>query len=179
MNADTDAELVTAARGGDRLAFARLMQVHQQGVRGFLRRAGGGDFADADDIAQETFLSAWERLAQFRGESSLRSWLCGIAWRKLLATRRSQARSRKRDADFLETQDQSTEGAMAPDMRRALADAMGALPIDQRACVSLCMAAGFSHAEAASALEMPLGTVKSHVLRARERLLVALGGADD
>ena len=53
---------------------------------------------------------------------------------------------------------------------------MEALPEDQRACVALCLGEGFSHAEAAEALGMPLGTVKSHVLRGRERLLRALGG---
>jgi len=64
-------------------------------------------------------------------------------------------------------------------MRVALAKALAALPLDQRACVAMCLAAGYSHSEAAQALEMPLGTVKSHVLRGRERLLAALGDDDD
>ena len=177
MNDAADAGLVEAARRGDRIAFTRLMQLHQQSVRGFLRRACG-NFAEADDLAQETFLAAWERLAQFRGELSVRSWLCGIAWRKMLAGRRSQASARQRDTDFHQMQDQTTS-PIDPAVRLALAKAMEALPIDQRACVSMCLGAGFSHTEAAQALEMPLGTVKSHVLRARERLLAALGGADD
>jgi RNA polymerase sigma-70 factor (ECF subfamily) len=56
---------------------------------------------------------------------------------------------------------------------------MSQLPADQRACVALCLAADFSHAEAAEALGLPLGTVKSHVTRGRERLLHALGGPDE
>lgn len=173
MMDEADAELVEAARRGEKLSFARLMQLHQQAVRGFLRRSCG-DFAEADDLAQETFLAAWERLAQFRGESSLRSWLCGIAWRKLLASRRSVMRSRARDHAYFEEMPQTTS-AGDPAMNVALSKAMADLPLDQRACVALCLAAGYSHSEAAQTLEMPLGTVKSHVSRGRERLLTALG----
>ncbi len=173
MMNEADAELVEAARRGEKLAFARLMQLHQQAVRGFLRRSCG-DFAEADDLAQETFLSAWERLAQFRGESSLRSWLCGIAWRKLLASRRSVMRARVRDHAYFEECPQTTSPG-DPALNVALSKAMAALPLDQRACVALCLAAGYSHSEAAQTLEMPLGTVKSHVNRGRERLLTALG----
>jgi RNA polymerase sigma factor (sigma-70 family) len=176
MISDADAPLIEAARAGDHTAFARLVRMHQQGVRGFLRRACG-NFAEADDLAQDTFLVAWERLSQFRGESSLRSWLCGIAWRKLLASRRSLNRARDRDAAYYDLSE--NDGALDPATRVALAKALAALPLDQRACVAMCLAAGYSHTEAALALEMPLGTVKSHVLRGRERLLAALGGDDD
>lgn len=168
-----DAELIEAARRGEKFAFARLMQAHQQGVRGFLRRACG-NADEADDLAQETFLSAWERLAQFRGESSLRSWLCGIAYKKMLASRRSSSRARARDHRYFAESDQVTSQG-DPSMNAALQEAMKALPVDQRACVALCLAGGYSHAEAAEALAMPLGTVKSHVNRGRERLLAALG----
>ena len=63
--------------------------------------------------------------------------------------------------------------------RLTLDRAMADLPADQRACVALCLAADFSHAEAAEALRLPLGTVKSHVARGRARLLQALGVNDD
>jgi RNA polymerase sigma-70 factor (ECF subfamily) len=62
--------------------------------------------------------------------------------------------------------------------RMSLEAAMAELPADQRACVAMCLAADFSHAEAAEALGLPLGTVKSHVTRGRSRLLQALGGHD-
>jgi len=65
------------------------------------------------------------------------------------------------------------------DERLSLEAAMSDLPPDQRACVALCLAADFSHAEAAEALGLPLGTVKSNVTRGRARLLEALGGLDD
>ena len=68
---------------------------------------------------------------------------------------------------------------LAPEDRLALAGAMADLPPDVRACVALCLADGWSHGEAALALGLPLGTVKSHVNRGRARLLKALGGSDD
>jgi RNA polymerase sigma-70 factor (ECF subfamily) len=176
MTIDTDAPLIEAARAGDHAAFARLVRMHHQGVRGFLRRACG-NFAMADDLAQETFISAWERLSQFRGESCLRSWLCGIAWRKLLANRRSEVRARERDAAYHDLE--QGDGPLDPRLRVALAKALTTLSLDQRACVAMCLAAGYSHSEAAHALEMPLGTVKSHVLRGREKLLAALGDGND
>jgi RNA polymerase sigma-70 factor (ECF subfamily) len=175
MRAQTDAQLIAAARRGDGLAFARLVTLHQQAVRGFLRRACGAA-AEADDLAQETFLTAWQRLGEYRGAASLRTWLCAIAFHKLQSARRSSARSRKRDGEYLLMFDQSTS-PVDPGLHIALSKAMAVLPLDQRACVALCLAAGFSHAEAAQALEMPLGTVKSHVNRARERLLAALEAA--
>jgi RNA polymerase sigma-70 factor (ECF subfamily) len=176
MSIDADAPLIEAARAGDHVAFARLVRLHQQGVRGFLRRACG-NFAEADDLAQETFLSAWERISQFRGESSLRSWLCGIAWRKMLASRRSEGRARARDMAYHDLE--QGDGPLDPAVRVALAKALAGLPLDQRACVAMCLAGGYSHTEAATALEMPLGTVKSHVSRGRDRLLAALGDSHD
>ncbi|WP_426035951.1 RNA polymerase sigma factor [Brevundimonas sp. DC300-4] len=71
-------------------------------------------------------------------------------------------------------------GGISEEDRLALADAMAGLPADQRACVALCLADGWSHSDAAEALGLPLGTVKSHVARGRARLLAALtGGSDD
>ena len=61
----------------------------------------------------------------------------------------------------------------------AMNAALAALPEDVRACVALCLADGWSHGEAALALDLPLGTVKSHIARGRARLLAALGGPDD
>lgn len=171
-----DETLVAAAQAGSSEAFSRLVDRHQQAVRAFLRRACG-DWAMADDLAQETFLAAWPRIARLKAGASVRAWLCGIAYRKHLSARRSDARSRVREEAW-GTEREATLDA-APADKVALDRAMAALPPDQRACVALCLAADFSHAEAAEALDLPLGTVKSHVTRGRARLLVALGVKDD
>jgi RNA polymerase sigma-70 factor (ECF subfamily) len=174
---DDDAALVARIREGSERAFNLLIDRHQQAVRGFLRRLLASA-ADADDIAQETFLAAWQGVRHYRGDSSVRSWLCAIAWRKARTTQRSWLRRRAREADSPEAP--SGSGLRAPvEDRLAVRQALLTLPIEQRAAIALCLAEGFSHAEAAEALGAPLGTVKSHVTRGRARLLQALSEIPD
>lgn len=172
MQADEESRRIAAARQGDARAFAALVGAHQQAVRGFLRRFAG-HWADADDLAQEAFVTAWTRLDRFEGRSSFRSWVCGIGYRVARDARRSHGRAATRDFAWLDEHEQGEAGAPMED-RLALARAMMDLPDDQRAAVALCLGEGFSHPEAAEILNIPLGTVKSHVSRGRERLLKAL-----
>ncbi len=168
-----DDELVAAARRGSDAAFSRLVERHQGAVRGFLRRACSNP-ALADDLAQEAFMTAWMNLRSFDGRSSFRSWLCGVAYRKCLTERRSSLRSKQRDTIWADQR--AGEGVEKPaeEDRLALQSAMESLPLEQRAAVALCLAADFSHGEAAQALGAPLGTVKSHVARGRAKLLQVL-----
>jgi RNA polymerase sigma-70 factor (ECF subfamily) len=170
-----DEALVAAAQAGSSEAFSRLVERHQRALRAFLRRACG-NWAQADDLAQETFLAAWSGIERLKAGSSVRAWLCGIGYHKHLTAVRTGARDRIREANY-ESDRETPQGADAAD-RMALEAAMGDLPVEQRACVALCLAADFSHAEASEALGLPLGTVKSHVTRGRSRLLQALGGPD-
>ena len=171
-----DEALVAAAQGGSTEAFSRLVERHQQALRAFLRRACG-DWAQADDLAQETFLAAWSRIGRLKAGASVRAWLCGIGYNKHLTALRSATRERARGQAYEDNRDEMVDAA--PEDKIALERAMAELPAEQRACVALCLAADFSHAEAAEALDMPLGTVKSHVSRGRARLLQALGVCDD
>ncbi len=155
--------------------FAGLVEQHQRAVRGFLRRLSGSH-ADADDLAQETFVTAWSRLDALRPQESVRAWLCGIAYRKWLTHRRTQARRQAREGAAMESPDQPRPPSGD---RLDAAAALAVLPPEQRAAVALCLAAEFSHAEAAQALALPLGTVKSHVTRGRAKLLELLGGQDE
>lgn len=173
----TDAVLVGRARAGSDAAFSRLVERHQAAVRAFLRRVLGGGWAEADDVAQEAFIAGWSSLRSLREPAGFRPWLCGIAWRKAQDRIRASRRSAARDSLWLETIDPPQ--GVSPEDRLALAGAMADLPPDVRACVALCLADGWSHGEAALALDLPLGTVKSHVNRGRARLLKALGGSDD
>lgn len=174
--ADIDEELVAAAKAGSTSAFARLVERHQQPLRAFLRRTCG-DWAQADDLAQEAFLEAWSKIGRLQAGASVRAWLCGIGYNKHLTVLRSRGRGRAREAAY-EAEKPPSSGTMTEE-RLTLEAAMSELPADQRACVALCLAADFSHAEAAEALGLPLGTVKSHVTRGRARLLEVLGGSDD
>lgn len=170
-------EWIRAARAGSAPAFARLVGAHQSAVRAFLRRTLSGGWAEADDVAQETFVSAWQALPRLRDDQGFRAWLLGIAWRRAQDRIRQARRGAARDQAWLEVTP-SVEGASPAD-RLAVRQALADLAPDVRASVALCLADGWSHAEAAQALGLPLGTVKSHVARGRARLLVALGGCDD
>jgi len=78
---------------GSMVALSRLIDRHQQAVRAFLARiAGNRD--EAEDLAQETFLTACSQLSHYRGDASVRTWLCAIAWRKAKSARRSWFRAR-------------------------------------------------------------------------------------
>ncbi|WP_417481549.1 RNA polymerase sigma factor [Maricaulis sp.] len=172
----TDAALVAAARSGSDNAFAILVDRHQQAVRSFLRRVCGHE-ADADDLAQETFLAAWTALRTLDEPARVRSWLFGIAWRRTQGMARSMSRTRRRETDWqAERADSDQPGT---ELNIAMQQALAQLPPDQRAAVALCLAGDWSHADAGRILEMPLGTVKSHVLRGRARLVEILGVRDD
>ena len=171
-----DDQLVEAAKAGSASAFARLVERHQQPLRAFLRRTCG-NWAQADDLAQEAFLTAWSRIAKLESGASVRAWLCGIGYNRHLTAIRSAGRDRARERSY--EADRAVSDRPMSDERLTLEAALCELPPDQRACVALCLAADFSHAEAAEALDLPLGTVKSHVTRGRTRLLQVLGGSDD
>lgn len=171
--AEDDAALLAAVRDGSARAFNTLVDRHQQPVRAFVRRLTRP--ADADDIAQETFLAAWMQAGSYKGASGgVRSWLFAIAWRKAKDDHRRRFRLWRRDAAYRETAADDL-GATPTEDAIALEQALEELPIDQRAAIVLCLGVGFTHEEAAEVLGLPLGTVKSHVLRGRERLRGILG----
>jgi len=176
MTSDDDRVLMAAIRGGSEPAFNILVDRHQQAVRTFLRRLLGND-ADADDMAQETFLAAWTHARSFR-DGDARSWLCGIAWRKAKGAQRSWFRRSARDTAHHELSSGvaggESAGGTSMEDRLAVRAALQALPLEQRAALTLCLECGFSHSEAAKILGEALGTVKSHVLRGRERLREAI-----
>ena len=169
-----DVELATLAQTGDRKAFGELVRRHGSGVRGLLRRMGAPS-SEADDVAQDAFLAGFEAIAEFRGEGAFAGWIKKIAARQYL--RRLQ-RERRLAALALEAE------APAPDLgpdaagRIDLDEALKTLGAAERLCVSMCYGAGLSHAEAAEALNLPLGTVKSHVKRGLEKLRTRLASPD-
>jgi RNA polymerase sigma factor (sigma-70 family) len=172
----TDAALVAAARSGSDRAYAQIVDRHQRAVRSFLRRVCGHD-ADADDLAQETFLAAWTSLRTLKSEAGLKPWLFGIAWRKAKGFARSAARSRIRDTGW--QAERETQSDPTTEMKIAMTQALSQLSPDQRAAVALCMAGDWTHKDASDILDMPLGTVKSHVNRGRSRLMEILGVSDE
>jgi RNA polymerase sigma factor (sigma-70 family) len=174
MEADAEPAWVRGAQAGSADAFGRLVHMHQQGLRAFLRRLSD-NAADADDLAQESFVFAWKNIARFDPARPFRPWLFGIAWRKYRERKRSWLRLLKRESAATQEDAGFTPN---PGLKLDLMRAAETLPVEQRAAVLLCLGAEFTHAEAAQALALPLGTVKSHVARGREKLAAALGGSN-
>jgi RNA polymerase sigma factor (sigma-70 family) len=165
-----DLELCAQAVTGERAAFGELVRRHGSAVRGLLRRMGA-PAAEADDVAQDAFLAAFERIAEFRGEGTFAAWVKRIAARLYL--RRLQ-RERRLTA-VVEAPE--ADAACDADGRIDLDEGLKALSPAERLCVSLCFGAGLSHGETAEALNLPLGTVKSHVKRGLEKLRTRLASA--
>lgn len=161
------------AAAGDRRAFHHLVLRHEARLRGFLGRVAGS--AEGDELVQEALLRAWQRAGDFRGEGSWFGWVAGIGWRLFLDRRRRDARR----SGWLATEYDADEQTVAPESGAALdlARLFGQLGDAERAAMTLCLGHGHSHGEAAAILGLPLGTVKSLVLRGREKLqrLVAQG----
>ena len=164
----SDEALAARAAAGDVAAFTNLVRRHERRVRSFLARLtrGEGD----EDLAQETFLKAWRTASSWRGEGSYQGWLLRIAWRLFLSSRRG----RREAAVEAELPAAAADADMRIDLERALA----ALPLRERAAALLCYGEGCSHAEAAAILDLPLGTLKSIVMRARAQLMRQLEGQE-
>ena len=164
------------ARQGDRHAFARLVRAHQSRVRLQLRRLAHGDAALADDLAQETFVQAWLHLNDFRGDSRLATWLHRIALSRFLQhVRRPQLPLEWRDADAANADEPGHDPRPVEGLGRDVERALQALTEVQRLAVVHCFHLDLSHAEAAQVLGLPLGTLKSHLDRAKTRLRELLG----
>jgi RNA polymerase sigma-70 factor (ECF subfamily) len=166
-----DVELAALAAAGQRAAFGELVRRHGSAVRGLLRRMGA-DASMADDLAQDAFLTAFERIAEFRGEGTFQAWVKRIGAR--LYVRRWRRGTRQALLEDAAGLDPPVELRGDADDRLDLEDALKTLPEAERVCVSLCFGAGFSHTEAAELLNAPLGTVKSHVKRGLDRLRARL-----
>jgi RNA polymerase sigma-70 factor (ECF subfamily) len=165
----SEGELARRAAAGDANAFAALVRSYQSRLRGFLRRMTRGDHALADDLAQETFFEAHRKIAAWRGEGSFASWLYAIAYSRYLMAARRRKLEPLEDGDISSP---SPESASA--LRLDLEKAMARLSHSERAALTLCFALELTHEEAAVALAIPLGTLKSHVSRGREKLKTML-----
>src|SRR5262245_19276256 len=157
-----DEELVAhAVATGDEVAFARLVERHHSGVRNWLRQLCR-DPVQSDDLAQETFLAAWRNLRSFAGKGRFSSWLLRIAYRAWLQAGRRESRRRHLGEALGPTE---ASGTPEPGARTDLERMLAVLTEDEQRTLILCYAHGLSHGEIADVMELPLGTVKSHIRR--------------
>ncbi len=165
----SDEELVAlVVATQDNNAFGELVRRHQGLIRGMMARMSRNR-ALAEDLAQDAFIRAFQKIGSFSGTGSFKSWLCKIAYNEfLMAARKRKATDKAMEKFKGEVDDTEMPRDMGNvvDLDRALAT----LKDDERTAVVLCYSCGMSHSEAAEATGMPLGTVKSHVNRGREKL---------
>jgi RNA polymerase sigma-70 factor (ECF subfamily) len=181
----SDAQLIArCVVGDDRHAFTELVKRHQSAVRACLRKLTAGNHALADDLAQETFVQAWRNLKSFRQEARFSTWLYRIATNCWLmhARKRQEELLGDRDATLMDEANESAprpfattgDHAETSSLKLDLERAMAVLSEGERAAIVQCYHHDLSHEEAAYVLGCPVGTVKTHVLRAKQKLKVAL-----
>jgi RNA polymerase sigma-70 factor (ECF subfamily) len=167
----TDERLVKRAARGDSAAFAELVARHRDRVWAIaLRMCRDPD--DAEDVLQETFISAWRSLDRFGGRSQVTTWLYRIAVNKsydLIGRRRATATLE----EVGEPAARVDEGEQR-ERRQAIELALAGLSPEFRAVVVLCDVLGLTPGEAANVLEVPEGTAKSRLFRARAEVARAL-----
>jgi len=157
----------------DRRAFEQLLRRYQGLVRAQLRRLLKGDHARADDLAQETFLLAWRKLDQFRGDARFSTWLHRIAYTCFLQARRKQSWVADHNDGGDETGEQAA-GQPAMDLHLDIERAMQRLSGAEQMVLLHCVQLGMSHSETSYVLAMPLGTVKTHATQGKAKLRALL-----
>ena len=174
LTRQSDVDLVRLCTGGDKSAFAELVRRHSAALRTHRRRAGAQG-ADADDMAQEAFMIAYERLADYRFDGPFAAWLKTIASRRYLRRIRG-------DRKYVLSEDMSSYepvAAEASDFRAHNLDgALKRLKPVERLCVTLSFSGDLSHQEIADELKIPLGTVKSHIKRGLDTLKAILAPSE-
>jgi RNA polymerase sigma-70 factor (ECF subfamily) len=178
VHEDPDQPLVIRAAAGDRDAFGALVERYQSRIYN-LTMALGVRRADAEDVAQEVFVRAFQGLRRFRGEARFRTWLYQIA---VNAARSYHAGPSGREPALPVRRDDrdAPDPVGADPFAERLADrevidrALAALPGEWREAVTLRDIEGFSYREIADLTGMPLGTVESRIFRARQELRSSL-----
>jgi RNA polymerase sigma-70 factor, ECF subfamily len=171
----TDLELVEQARTGDQPAFRSLYDRNVDRIYRLAYRMAGSDEL-ARDVTQETFLRAWQRLGQFRGDAAFSTWLHSIAVSVALNELRKVDRHRKRERSLEDAAHMAPAArGLEPDARERLHGAVDELPEMYRTVFLMHDLEGYSHGEIAEALGVAEGTSKARLFRARARLRQALG----
>jgi RNA polymerase sigma-70 factor, ECF subfamily len=194
--APDDLELVRRAQAGDVAAFGELVERNRRAVfRAAL--AAVGSATEADDVAQEAFVTAFQKLDGFRGEASFKTWILSITWRKAIDRRKSVTRWVQRlvrpmhsgeGGEEWDPMDQIAAGGqtqeddvVTSDLQQRLRPLIAALPKKLRDALLLAGSGEHSYQEIGQMLKIPVGTVKWRVSEARRvlKLKMAAKGYSD
>ena len=183
MTSLNDISLVTQVTVfGSRRAFDQLVRKYQSPVRRFFLYQTLGDSQLSDDLAQDTFIKAYTHIAQFRGTSSFKTWLMRIAYNVFYDYCRSEKQKLKGDELLTagaEGTAARTEAASSPltlhsSLKMDIHTALAHLKYEERTCITLQLIDGYAVDEIAGIMQMPTGTVKSHLSRGKEKLTTYL-----
>jgi RNA polymerase sigma-70 factor (ECF subfamily) len=184
-----DAELIQRCQRGDREAMNQLIQVHQKHVFNLAFRLSN-NYDDAQDIAQEAFIRVFNSIHNFRGDANFTTWMHRIVTNVFLDERKKQ-RVREHGSldEYLELEDSSVarqiedpspgpeDAVEQRERHEVVAQAVLQLPENQRVMIALYHFQGRSYEEIAATMQLPIGTVKSRLNRARLALKEKLGAA--
>lgn len=151
----------------DSAAFGELVRRHQSQVRGFLRKLSR-DVALADDLAQDAFLHAWDKLHTYSGKGTFIGWLLKVAYTTFLQSKRRS----NRYGEILDEIGQTGNSQVVEDAHEVsdLDRFLAVLTDEERAIMILSYACGLSHREIGDAANLPVGTVKSIIFRGKEKI---------
>lgn len=170
----SDQELIArTVKQRDQRAFAQLVLRYQSQVRSWCRRLCKGDTHSGDDLAQEVFIKAYGALGSFQHQAKFSVWLYRITFNA------AAGKWRKKQLDWCEldsANDISTGTCEVTALARAsdIESALQQLSEPQQIAIRLCFEEDLSHEEAASVMNIPLGTLKTHVARGKTRLKTLL-----
>ena len=171
MHGAEDHQLVArVVSAQDSAAFGELVRRHQSQVRNFLRKLSG-DMTLADDLAQDSFMHAWDKLQTFSGRGSFIGWLLKVAYTTFLQSKRKSKRyvevlEEVGHAAEIDGRHQSVQSDEVSDLDKLLA----VLTEEERAVMVMSYACGLSHREISAAMAMPVGTVKSVIFRGKDKI---------
>lgn len=176
-----DAALVTASQSGDQDAFAFLVQRHQRRVFNLVFRMLQ-EYDEANEVTQETFFAAWQGLPSFRGDARFSTWLHRIAYNCAL----KQIEQRKKDtalqvaiqAETVDSDERIGAELETRDRQDFVREHISTLPAKYRVVLVLRHLQDMTYEEMAEILTMPIGTIKTHLFRARNLLKERLEAFD-
>jgi len=166
----TEKQWVDEARAGDQLAFEKLYRSHCDRIYGLCWRMCGGDRALAEDMVQEAFVRAWNKLHLFKGESKFGTWLHRLAVNVVLSDRRIRVKRLQREQTFgddierVHVGDRDVFAGLRTDLEAAIAG----LPERARTVLVLYDIEGYRHKEIAEMTGMAVGSSKAQLHRARK-----------
>ena len=166
----TEERWVDKARAGDRLAFEQLYRSHCDRIFALCWRMCGGDRALAEDMVQEAFVRAWNKLGLFRGDSKFGTWLHRLAVNVVLSDRRTRVKRLKREREMVGEVERTLTGDkdVSAGLRKDLEAAISRLPERARSVLILYDVEGYQHSEIAEMTGMAVGSSKAQLHRARK-----------